>query len=29
VDLYAGRTLTATAELVMAPYQFMVLSRAA
>ncbi|HKJ72358.1 MAG TPA: alpha-amylase family protein [Gammaproteobacteria bacterium] len=28
VDLYAGRTLTATQELVMAPYQFMVLSRA-
>jgi len=28
VDLYAGHTITATAELVMAPYQFMVLSRA-
>jgi amylosucrase/maltose alpha-D-glucosyltransferase/alpha-amylase len=29
VDLYAGRVITATQELVMAPYQLMVLSRAA
>lgn len=28
VDLFAGRTLTATQELVMEPYQFMVLTRA-
>jgi amylosucrase/maltose alpha-D-glucosyltransferase/alpha-amylase len=28
VDLFAGRTITATQELVMQPYQFMVLSRA-
>jgi hypothetical protein len=27
VDLYAGRTLTATQELEMGPYQFMVLAR--
>ena len=29
VDLYAGRVITATQELKMAPYQFMVLSRVA
>jgi amylosucrase len=29
VDLFAGRTVTATQELVLEPYQFMVLSRAA
>jgi len=28
VDLYAGKTITATQELVMEPYQFMVLTRA-
>jgi amylosucrase/maltose alpha-D-glucosyltransferase/alpha-amylase len=28
VDLYAGRTITATQELVMEPYQLMVLTRA-
>jgi amylosucrase/maltose alpha-D-glucosyltransferase/alpha-amylase len=28
VDLYAGRTITATRELVLEPYQLMVLSRA-
>jgi amylosucrase len=29
VDLYAGRVITATQELEMAPYQLMVLSRVA
>ena len=29
VDLYAGRSITATQELILEPYEFMVLSRVA